>query len=314
MTDKHTTIRKICVLITLGAIMVLRCSVALAGVEAIQIEKSGIKPSIIVPGVHAPVFGIEAPSAAVFVGKSVLLSEGTEANQDAKTQPEKLEHSVPEIVLNPTVVASWVNGIDIEKLKPRLQLHLACYTGQEMLRARNTDMYSRVLLNMKTAQAAEFILEMPCPQPAGLSRDDLVRTEAQESGVTIKRLEHLNEWEAVQKEIPDDYYRDSIVEMLKRPEENLSSPPFVSFVQNGQYDEFDAWIRNRNVTVSQKKMYEYDVTKRTSQMYRAMTPYVRSGGAVILIGAAHLGGPDGLAALLRRDGYYLRPITLPEHK
>lgn len=77
--------------------------------------------------------------------------------------------------------------------------------------------------------------------------------EAQESGVTIKRLEHLNEWEAVQKEIPDDYYRDSIVEMLKRPEENLSSPPFVSFVQNGQYDEFDAWIRNRNVTVSQKK-------------------------------------------------------------
>ena len=101
MTDKHTTIRKICVLITLGAIMVLRCSVALAGVEAIQIEKSGIKPSIIVPGVHAPVFGIEAPSAAVFVGKSVLLSEGTEANQDAKTQPEKLEHSVPEIVLSP---------------------------------------------------------------------------------------------------------------------------------------------------------------------------------------------------------------------
>lgn len=118
----------------------------------------------------------QAPSAAVFVGKSVLLSEGTEANQDAKTQPEKLEHSVPEIVLNPTVVASWVNGIDIEKLKSRLQLHLACYTGQEMLRARNTDMYSRVLLNMKTAQAAEFILEMPCPQPAGLSRDDLVRT------------------------------------------------------------------------------------------------------------------------------------------
>jgi len=314
MNNKQTNTTKIWSLIALGAIMVLRCSVALADVDAIQIEKSGIKPSIIIPAVHAPVFGIQAPSAAVFVGKTVLLSEGMAPDQSANTQPAKLEHSMAEIALSPTVLASWVHGIDIEKLKTRMQSHLACYTGTEILRTSNTDMYTRVLLNMQTAQAAEFILEMPCPQPSGPSRDDLVRAEAQESGVTIKWLEHLNEWKAVQKEIPADYYRDAIVEMLKRPDENLSSPPFVSFVQNGKYDEFDAWIRDRDVTPGQKKMYEYDVTKRTSLMYRDMAPYLRSGGAVVLIGAAHIGGPDGLAALLRHDGYHLRPITLPEHK
>ncbi|WP_354858874.1 TraB/GumN family protein [Acetobacter fabarum] len=300
-------------MIALAATMLLRCPVAFADVDAIQIENSNTKPSIIVPAVHGPIFGIQAPSAAVFAGKTVLVSEGT-ADRNADTQPDKLEHPISEIALDSTIFASWVHGIDIEKLKARLQPHLACYTGQEMLRTGNTEMFTRVLLNMRTARLAEFILEMPCPQPATLSRDAVVHAEAQKSGVLIKWLEHLDEWKAVQKEIPDDYYRDAIVEMLKRPDENLSSPPFVSFVQNGQYDELDAWIRERKVTPSQKKMYDYQITKRTRLMYRDMAPYLRSGGAVILIGAAHIGGPDGLAALLRRDGYHLRPITLPANK
>ncbi|NHO42972.1 hypothetical protein GOB83_12430 [Acetobacter fabarum] len=68
----------------------------------------------------------------------------------------------------------------------------------------------------------------------------------------------------------DDYYHDAIVKMLKRSDENLSSPPYVSFVQNGHYDEFDAWRRRRNVMPSEKKMYDYEITKRTGLMYRDM--------------------------------------------
>ena len=77
-------------MIALAAIMVLRCPVAFADVDAIQIENSNTKPSIIVPAVHGPIFGIQAPSAAVFAGKTVLVSEGT-ADRNADTQPGGFE-------------------------------------------------------------------------------------------------------------------------------------------------------------------------------------------------------------------------------
>ena len=40
--------------------------------------------------------------------------------------------------------------------------------------------------------------------------------------------------------------------------------------------------------------------------------YLQGGDAVVLVGAGHLAGPDGLIALLRRDGYAVQPVLLPK--
>lgn len=50
------------------------------------------------------------------------------------------------------------------------------------------------------------------------------------------------------------------------------------------------------------------ISARNLTMHQKALPLVQAGAAFIAVGAAHLTGPDGLVALLRREGYWLTPV------
>lgn len=50
------------------------------------------------------------------------------------------------------------------------------------------------------------------------------------------------------------------------------------------------------------------ITKRNVTMLDKANPLMAKGGAFIAVGAAHLVGPEGLVALLRRQGYEMTPV------
>lgn len=50
------------------------------------------------------------------------------------------------------------------------------------------------------------------------------------------------------------------------------------------------------------------LVERNARMRAAAEPFLETGGLFMAIGALHLPGPDGVVALLRRDGYTLTPV------
>jgi uncharacterized protein len=51
--------------------------------------------------------------------------------------------------------------------------------------------------------------------------------------------------------------------------------------------------------------------ERNQEWMSPLRKYLDEGHAVILVGAAHLPGPDGLTAMLKEAGYIVERVTLP---
>ncbi|OAS90028.1 hypothetical protein A6I77_23285 [Achromobacter xylosoxidans] len=53
------------------------------------------------------------------------------------------------------------------------------------------------------------------------------------------------------------------------------------------------------------------LTERNAEWVTPLRRYLDEGDAVVVVGAAHLPGTDGVVALLRGHGYRVEPILLP---
>ncbi|MEM9812416.1 MAG: TraB/GumN family protein [Pseudomonadota bacterium] len=56
------------------------------------------------------------------------------------------------------------------------------------------------------------------------------------------------------------------------------------------------------------RTYEHLVTERNERWMERLLPALREGGAVVAVGALHLGGPSGLLPMLEAEGFEVRPL------
>jgi uncharacterized protein YbaP (TraB family) len=56
------------------------------------------------------------------------------------------------------------------------------------------------------------------------------------------------------------------------------------------------------------KLMKRLLVQRNLRMLKRMQPRLKEGNAFIAVGALHLAGPDGLLALLRKDGYHVEAV------
>ncbi|WP_246789533.1 TraB/GumN family protein [Acetobacter nitrogenifigens] len=293
-------------------------SSVLASVPVVQVQWNNGPVSVIVPAVHAPAQGVTAPAGEIFKNKTVFLREGMKTED----VPELASSGVDPSSGKPNwtgqlAFARWTNDFSLPLLAKALSLHAGCFTrlGQQLTgKAQPPEKYVPVIaLNMKTARMAMVVVETPCPAPDGLSRDARVNIEAAKMGLKPVWLENPVEYKRTEDQIPDAAYSEALARDLREIGDNTLTNEMVEVLEkSGDFDGWDRMVRSRASTPALATLLRYMVDERTTEMVTHMEPYLRAGGAVVLVGMGHLGGETGVLSQLRRDHFTVKIVKAPD--
>ncbi|MBO1360285.1 TraB/GumN family protein [Acetobacter sacchari] len=213
--------------------------------------------------------------------------------------------------------ARWTNDFSIPLLAKALSLHAGCFTrlGQQLTgKPQASEKYiPAAAMMVKTASMALVIVETPCPAPDGLSRDARVNIEAAKAGLKPVWLENPVEYKRTEDQIPDAAYSEALARDLREIGDNTVTNETVEVLEkSGDFDGWDRMMRDRARTPALSAMTHYMVDERTTEMVNHMEPYLRDGGAVVLVGMGHLGGETGVLSQLRRDHFTVKTVEAPD--
>jgi hypothetical protein len=156
----------------------------------------------------------------------------------------------------------------------------------------------------------------PCPRPGTPpSRDELVHGYAQARGLPVIPLETaadtIRERDEVDSETGGQAWIDSIrAGIAPHNDQEISS--YVAALNDGDLDiiirTVDGIFSSPIVALSFRK---HMVVDRNQNWMLRLLQLLSGGGAVIVVGAAHLPGPGGLINLLQSSGFDVQPVLLP---
>lgn len=124
----------------------------------------------------------------------------------------------------------------------------------------------------------------------------------------IKGLETMEDQIAVFDSIPDSTEIANLQIMLKDFDKQVAE--FKKLVAVYKTQDVDAMYRYTNQSPELMGAEEELLTKRNSKWIPVMKASMEKGNTFFAVGAAHLGGDIGVIALLRKQGYTVRPVKL----
>ena len=87
---------------------------------------------------------------------------------------------------------------------------------------------------------------------------------------------------------------------------------YIAALNAGDYDEIAQISRRYAVDAAEADNFgRFMVRERNMRWLPRLEEDLRGGGAVVMVGAGHLPGPNGLVSLLRSNGYTVQPMLLP---
>ncbi|HEU4555063.1 MAG TPA: TraB/GumN family protein, partial [Chitinophaga sp.] len=147
-------------------------------------------------------------------------------------------------------------------------------------------------------------LLLPCTQPFSIEKELLKNAKAQQK--SIAGLETLEDQMAVFDSIPDKEEAAALVDMLRHPDEERAQ--FDSLLHAYQRQDIQQLY---NLTVSSKDIGPFRdilLDRRNARWIPLITQQIQATPTFFAVGAGHLGGPNGVIALLRRQGYRVEPV------
>ena len=124
----------------------------------------------------------------------------------------------------------------------------------------------------------------------------------------IKGLETMEDQIAVFDGIPDSTEITNLQTMLKDFDKQVEE--FKKLVAVYKTQDVDAMYRFTNQSPELMGAEEELLTKRNSKWIPVMKASMEKGNTFFAVGAAHLGGDIGVIALLRKQGYTVKPVKL----
>ncbi len=175
------------------------------------------------------------------------------------------------------------------------------------------DMNLDLLQNMKPTMISSFVLirMLPCniKETSGSERE--LSAWAKESDIPIEGLESPEYQAGLLDSIP---YKTQAAELLKMIRDTEKTKrglnAMIRYYRNGQLDSL--YRVATEDTVAFNAMDEILLRRRNENWVRLLSESMKARTCFIAVGAAHLPGEGGLIALLRKQGYILRPIKSVE--
>ena len=149
----------------------------------------------------------------------------------------------------------------------------------------------------------------------GFSSGDVVSYEmefmdmAQEKDKKIDGLETIEFQMSVFDSIPYDVQADMLVESIKSEGDPDSGASFSSMVETYKNQDLEAMAQSIETSDAMTAKYEEMLlANRNSNWIPVMEKMMDKKPCFFAVGAAHLGGEEGVIALLRKEGYILKPL------
>jgi uncharacterized protein YbaP (TraB family) len=156
-----------------------------------------------------------------------------------------------------------------------------------------------------------MFVSLPCPKADSGTYEEVMAAAAKKRGLKVGALEDVSEQFAVMAALPDRLAIDSIKEYAGHPERAEQVVAHMIALYNaGKYDELYSLALQegpRNRTDS-KLFMEKLIVERNRHMVERMGGMLERGNALIVIGALHFPGKDGIVDLLRRQHYKVSEI------
>ena len=276
---------------------------AAEGVPAFKVTAPNGAESTLIGSMHIPYVGLRQPAPTVLDGANHLVIEHTTADQklDLTPAPEVLDSSMTRTARR----ADWAQFLTIEQVE-HLRSNISCY-----LPAPSAGEVLEIVLQAKSPRIAESFAYAPCDKEGKKSRDEMLNLAAAQRRVPIVALERQDEVESRRRQVPDRLYLIGLKAGLA-PDINCAYADLVGAFNIGDFDSIARLAESVYTNPSDRALFHrLIVGERNVAWMSGLRAMLDQGRAVVLVGAAHLPGSDGIIALLREGGYQVEPVILP---
>jgi uncharacterized protein YbaP (TraB family) len=156
----------------------------------------------------------------------------------------------------------------------------------------------------------EFVA-LPCPKPDSGTYEEVMAAAAKKRGIKIGALERLDEQFAVMASLPDRFAIESIKEYAGHPERaQRMVERMIALYNAGKYDDLYrlATEEGPKNPADSKLFMDKLIVERNRHMVERMGGMLERGNSLIVVGALHFPGKDGIVDLLRRQHYDVSEI------
>lgn len=280
------------------------------GVPALDIQAPSGAHSVLIGSMHIGYPLLRQPTPDVLKGARIYVIEhltaGLSFQPDDISSPSRGE--IADWFAGKAVRAAWstqLSDVEVEILRERVS---ACNsTIPEAAPYGMTDL----VLSMHRSLAAGSLAYNLCTVPTLQSRDKLMQQAADGSGVPTVELETQQEVWRKRAAVPESTY----LETLRSGLQHDLRPAYAEMVRalnSGDYQKvqnlMSVGVGDTPVAGAEFKRIMLD--ERNAAWLPKLRGYFDQGGAVVLVGAGHLGGRNGLMAMLEHVAYKVTRIEL----
>lgn len=198
--------------------------------------------------------------------------------------------------------AAWVLQLTIDQVS-ELRRRLKCHLPLDM---KDDDIATYLAMR---PQLVSYIAAYPCDEGQPKSRDELLFEYAKNQATPIVSLESSVEVQRQRDAVPDELWAKALSKILENDPRTYSD--LIAAINAGDYDGVasivDRFLPDRH---DAELFHVRMVSERNAVWLPRLERFLDEGDAVVLVGAAHLPGPDGLLMLVRRDGYQVETTRL----
>ncbi|WP_371765495.1 TraB/GumN family protein [Massilia sp.] len=272
------------------------------GVAAYRIDTQKGKHSFLIGSMHVPYPGLRQPSPQVLDSAKTLVIEHTTADEK------------PDVTLAPEVLAAFAEGRDVRADWAGFitAAHLAAIRGR--LACGTTTAVDigtlELFLRLRSARIMSMLATVPCDAMRGPSRDAILETAAAARHLSIKTLETQAEVEERRRAVGNEVYVGALKTGLNT-DLDAAYGRIVNAFNDGDFDAISAMAAASFGSEENGRVVQHLLVRDRNRAWMpALRTALDAGNAVIVVGAAHLPGSDGLVAMLRRAGYRVTSTML----
>jgi uncharacterized protein YbaP (TraB family) len=158
-----------------------------------------------------------------------------------------------------------------------------------------------------------MMIALPCPKADGGSYEEEVEQAARERGLEVTALESAEEEFAAMAALPDRLFIEEIREYAGDLDaEDRFLERMIALYNAGDLDTlYDLTMKQGMSTAADRKLFvEKVLVERNRKMVERLADVLARGDALVIIGALHFPGKDGIAALLKRRGFKVTALDV----
>lgn len=268
------------------------------GVPALKIVAPNGQTSMMIGGIHVGVDDLRQPDLSKIPKPKALIVESTPA-ADWHSAMEERDAEVRAGRATRAPWASTLTDAQVEELRQNARCNGLSWTADQAL-------------SFKRSIAAYYIAISHCARAPVLSRDLYLLLWAIRLNVpSLEGLESPQETDKQRLAVPERIYRYHLLQAFT-PESRVALREAAEAIGTGKYDAIVAILRRNSESPADADLYyKLLVADRNRAWMPRLMRHLDEGNAFVNVGAGHLGGPEGLIALLRASGYTVEPIMLP---